>query len=79
MSSNIKITLENICPYVRNAGRGVINWQGRVRKIYDYQLMYFVRGKGTYFLGDEEYTITPGCIILIKPNTPHTLKFEGHH
>lgn len=79
MGENIRISIENICPYIRNVGNGEINWQGRMRKIYDYELMYFISGKGMYILDNKKYAINEGCMLLIKPNIAHTFVLEGEH
>lgn len=79
MEENVRISVENICPYVRNVGSGNIDWQGRMRKIYDYELMYFISGKGVYRLNDEKYSISEGSMLLIKPNIAHTLVLDGEY
>lgn len=74
----IDTNLDNICPYVRSAGGGdVPNFQGKMRKIYDHQLIYCCSGEGLYIHETDQYEIDPGSIIMIKPNTPHTIQINN--
>ena len=72
----IFMSLDSICPYIRSANSGRIEWSGKTRKIYDHQLMFFIEGEGQYKVRQEEYSITPGTLILIKPNTPHAINIS---
>ncbi len=37
-----------------------------------YELVYFHKGSGTLFINEKSYTITPGLIYIVYPNTPHS-------
>lgn len=37
-----------------------------------YELVYFHKGSGSLFINEKSYTITPGLIYIVYPNTPHS-------
>src|SRR5690348_12523548 len=49
------------------------NWR-LVPHAHDYfQMIYFLSGAGSLFLGHREYRVRPGDLFLIKPHTKHGL------
>ena len=41
-----------------------------------YHLFYFVKGTGTFFIGEKKYDITPGVCFLLPPDTVHGLEIS---
>lgn len=37
-----------------------------------YELVYFHKGSGSLLINEKSYTITPGLIYIVYPNTPHS-------
>ncbi len=77
MDENMTISLENVNPVIGNAGRGSMQWQGKMRKLYDCELVYFISAKGVYIEGGKEFPLGPGTMLLIKPDTEHTFVMEN--
>jgi AraC-like DNA-binding protein len=74
MSNIVNIHLDELCPYVRNAGKQNLNsWKNRFRKIYDHEYMYCRKGKAYINIEGREYKILPGTLILIKPDREHSI------
>ena len=40
-----------------------------------YEIYYMVDGRGTYFINDKLYDMTPGDIIIVPPNTIHSTDY----
>ncbi len=40
----------------------------------DQESIYILSGEGEYMLGDNIFPITPGCAILVPPNTKHGIR-----
>lgn len=59
-------------PYIREAGiQGSDDWATTSRRIYDYEFFYCFRGTGNITIGDSHYTISPGALFVVPPDTPH--------
>lgn len=67
------LSFEELCPHVREVGyqRGDF-WQ-IPRRIYDHQMLYSLSGTAHLTLEAERYTLHPGQLTIIPPDTPHTL------
>lgn len=64
--------LEELCPCVREMGLQMRDsWRTRPRRIYDHEILYCFRGNAAIDIGDEEYLITEGDLVIIPPDTPH--------
>ena len=37
----------------------------------NFELYYFISGNGTYFVEGNEYRLTPGCVLLLRPGETH--------
>jgi AraC-like DNA-binding protein len=80
MSGKINMTFEELCPCVRKAGKQNCNsWKNRLRKIYDHEFMYCIKGKAYINIEDRKYEITPKTLILIKPDLPHSLWMDENN
>lgn len=40
------------------------------------ELYYFISGKGSYFVEGNEYTLYPGCIMIMRPSETHMLQIS---
>ncbi len=70
-------SFDELCPYIRDAGlQQRDSWRNRVRKIYDHQFMYCFKGSANVIIGEEQYSVQKGDLIIIPPNTPHQLWFD---
>ncbi len=75
MKNNYRI--EQISPYIREVGVQMQDsWRTLKRRIYDHQFLYCFRGSCYLTLGEEHFKIKKGDLIIIYPDTPHTLWFE---
>lgn len=73
METYYNMSVDELCPYVRKVGiQDKVAWKNRTRKIYDYEMLYCIRGKARIIIRDEEFHITEGVLITIPPNTPHS-------
>lgn len=69
-----QLTLEAICPYVREVGlQHNDSWKNQYRRIFDHQFLYCFTGVAHMIIGEKQYRITNGDLIIIPPNTPHQL------
>ena len=48
------------------------NASDRIHFHLSYEIFFLVENKISYFVDDEIYTLTPGSVIVIPPNTIHT-------
>ena len=66
-----QLSFEELCPHVREVGyqRGDF-WQ-IPRRIYDHQMLYSLSGTAHLTLEAERYTLHPGQLTIIPPDTPH--------
>ena len=72
MSRMVKTSFDELCPYVRKAGKqNHVYWKNNYRKIYDHELLYCCKGKAYITIEDKRYDIHPGTLILVKPNKSH--------
>lgn len=72
MEKSDVIMIDELNPYVRKVGiQGKTEWKNSCRRIYDYEWMYCVKGNAWCKIGDKEYKLERGSLLLIKPNTPH--------
>jgi len=70
-------SMAEISAYLRDAGpQQNDSWKNRTRRIYDHQFIYGVRGRSKIIIAQNEYSIVPGVLVLIPPNTPHTFWVE---
>jgi AraC-like DNA-binding protein len=73
LNKEIEISIDEISPYISKAGRqNSVPWKNRYRKIYDHEFIYCCSGRAHIIIEDREYTLTPGSLILIKPDLPHS-------
>lgn len=48
------------------------DWNLEERIIGDHELIFVTGGEGTFRLGNENYTVQPNDLILLKPGVPHS-------
>ncbi|QUH29469.1 AraC family transcriptional regulator [Vallitalea guaymasensis] len=69
----INIDSNEINPFIRRAGlQGSTGWP-YTRKLYDYEMLYFIKGKGKIEIASEKSMLSSGSVLLIPPNTPSKL------
>ncbi len=77
MNNQTEFSFDQLCPYIREAGLQHRDaWRNRTRKLYDHQFMYCFKGTANAIIGDEQYKIKKGDLIIFAPNTPHQLWFD---
>lgn len=68
----LPLKLEEINPQIRNMGmEKSCKWGEAPRRIYDHEMLYCHKGKGTIDINHRSYPVKPGTLFIIKPNTPH--------
>ena len=40
------------------------------------EILYFISGKGTYFVESTSYNLAPGCVMLMRPGEVHKLQID---
>jgi AraC-like DNA-binding protein len=74
MGNKIIIKIEELNPNVRRAGnQNRTAWKNVERKIYDHEFLYCTSGKAYINIEDRKHEITPGVLVLVKPNKAHSL------
>lgn len=77
MNKRLEYSFDELCPFIREAGlQHRDSWRDRVRKIYDHQFMYCFKGTANAKIGDQEYKIKKGDILIITPDISHELWFD---
>ncbi|GMQ59405.1 hypothetical protein AN1V17_38020 [Vallitalea sediminicola] len=76
MDKTIIVDLNDINPFVRQAGFQKDNWPDHERKIYDYELFYCNKGQAHMTINGDYKHLKKGTLVLIKPNTPTKLWFD---
>ena len=41
------------------------------------ELYYFISGNGTYFVEGNEYRLSPGCVLLLRPGETHNPQLQA--
>jgi AraC-like DNA-binding protein len=67
-------TLQQISPYVRltHDYHCLPGWGLPRRRINDHALLYFQSGRGTFVIGKESHSISPGTLFVIRPDVAHS-------
>lgn len=72
----IILNSNEINPYIRLAGyQGKTGWTHN-RKIYDYEMLYFIKGQGSLEIDRKIHGLKKGSLILIPPNKSNKLYIE---
>jgi len=60
-------------PYVRYCGNDMYNesWHLNERIIQDHELIFITTGEGFFEIGENNYHVTPGSIMVIRPGIRH--------
>lgn len=56
-------------PYVRCVGMDTHVYQHRVKKAYDYRMIFIISGEGEIMIGNQEYVTRENQIYVIHPGT----------
>ncbi|WP_105619858.1 AraC family transcriptional regulator [Vallitalea okinawensis] len=73
MEKKICIDNNELNPFIRKVGiQDSTGWSG-LRKLYDYEMLYFIRGKGRVEVAEQQFQLSTGSLILLPPNTPNKL------
>ena len=67
------LSLEKVRPMIRIAHRFASPLHIDERIIFDYELVLFLVGTGTFSFGQEQRTFAPHDLFLIPPFMPHTI------
>lgn len=68
--------LSKISPYIRRAwdGNMAAGWELKERVIFDYEIIYIMKGKGLFKIDENIYKIQPGQIYFLRPGVRHWIK-----
>lgn len=73
MENYVKIRFEELCPYIRKAGRQTSSSpRNKYRIIFDHELYYCCHGKANIMIKGHKYDIVPGSLVLVKPDTKYS-------
>lgn len=70
----LKITEEEINPFVRCVGRGTRIYQKELYCSYDYRLVYCVDGIGEVLCGEVLYPFETGDLFIFAPGMPFSVR-----
>lgn len=71
---SLVINSDELNPYIRRVGKqGITGWENKLRKLYDYEMLYVHSGKAKINISTESALLTEGMLALIPPNTSSTL------
>ena len=65
---------EKLPLYVNTAGTQYQNALNRAYGIPHYQLLFTLKGSGTYFEGNKKHILNQNCILFLPPDTTHKYK-----
>jgi AraC-like DNA-binding protein len=74
-----EVIWESLCPYIREAGFQRMDAWHIPRRIYDHQFLYCLTGVAHAVIQEAAHRITPGILMIIPPNVPHTLWMDERH
>jgi len=59
-------------------GRDELQWHGRYHQHADneFEIHYFIQGRGQFLNDSTLYTITPGSLFLTRPHTMHSIRAD---
>ncbi|QUI20950.1 AraC family transcriptional regulator [Vallitalea pronyensis] len=64
-------------PTIRKVGiQGISGWP-KGRKLYDYEMLYVIKGKGNIEVNGQRSKLTSGSLVLIPPDTASELSFTS--
>ena len=74
-------TLNSMAPFVRWCGelRLPANYSRPEHFIYDHLFVYVLGGHADYRVGDRNWQLGPGDLLLVPPGAPTTVRTGDHH